>query len=242
MGQKSTTFLTGGTALLLGTLAGAYALTRRLLWKPPAPKPIPGKRHLVCVGDSITFGAGVILHRHKYSYPAFLQQMLGDGVQVMNFGLSGRTLLSGGDMPYIREQHYPKTFQIDRASYLIMLGTNDSKPYNWDESAFRAELKGFLNKYISLVGKDRVTVMQPPKAFVQPGKIAEEFFIQDRNIQKIREIIGETAADLSIQVIDLYRFTENHPEWFADGIHPNREGNRAIAAYIRASLANPANL
>lgn len=232
MNQKSTKLIVCGSAMLLGTLAGACVLTRRLLWNPPAPKPIPGKRHLVCIGDSITFGAGVIPNQYKYSYPAFLQQKLGDAVQVMNFGLSGRTALSGGDFPYIREKHYPKTFQMDHASYLIMLGTNDSKPFNWDETAYRADLKALLKKYIAAVGAEHVTVMQPPKAFVQPGKIAEEYFIKDQNVQKICEIIGETAQELSIQVIDLYHFTENHPEWFGDGIHPNRAGNQAIAAYI----------
>lgn len=232
MYHKSAKILASGSALLFGTLAGALVLSRRLLWAPPAPKPLPGIRHLVCIGDSITFGAGVIPNQRKYSYPAFLQQKLGDDVQVMNFGLSGRTLLSAGDIPYIREKYYPKTFQIDRASYLIMLGTNDSKPYNWDEAAYRRELKCLLNKYIAFVGKQHVTVMQPPKAFTLPGRKSAAFDIQDSHIRKIHEIIGETARELSIRVIDLYHFTENHPEWFGDGIHPNREGNCAIAEYI----------
>ncbi len=232
MYKNSAKHIAWGGALLVGTLAGACALIRKLWVDPPAPKPTPGKRHLVCVGDSITFGAGVVPNQNQYSYPAFLQRELGDGVQVLNFGLSGRTLLSGGDMPYIREPHYPKTFQMDHASYLVMLGTNDSKPYNWDEAAYRTELKAFLKKYIAAVGADHVTVMQPPKAFVQPGKLIEEYFIKDQNIQKVCEIIQETAEELSIQVIDLYHFTEDHPEWFGDGIHPNRWGNRAIAEYI----------
>ena len=222
--------------LIIAGMAGTGVLVRNLLWNPSAPKPIPGKRHLVCIGDSITFGAGVVPQQHRYSYPSFLQNKLGDRVQVMNFGLSGRTLLSTGDVPYIREKHYPKTLQIDHASYLIMLGTNDSKPYNWNEAAYRQELKSFLGKYIAAAGNEGVTVMQPPKAFVLPGETAEKFDIKDQTIRTVCKIIEEVAQELSVQVIDLYHFTENHPEWFADGIHPNRQGNQAIGEYIAQFL------
>lgn len=33
-------------------------------------------------------------------------------------------------------------------------------------------------------------------------------------------------------VIDLYTLTENHGDWFADGVHPNVEGYEQIAEYI----------
>ena len=40
------------------------------------------------------------------------------------------------------------------------------------------------------------------------------------------------AKEYSLQVIDLYTLTEGHPEWFADGVHPNQEGNARIAEYL----------
>ncbi|MEY4378897.1 MAG: hypothetical protein RLZ85_778, partial [Verrucomicrobiota bacterium] len=43
---------------------------------------------VACVGDSITLGSGA---QKGKSYPAQLQGLLGDGYQVGNFGVSGRT-------------------------------------------------------------------------------------------------------------------------------------------------------
>ncbi|MBQ8450967.1 MAG: hypothetical protein IJY64_08680, partial [Bacteroidaceae bacterium] len=48
---------------------------------------------VACVGNSVTFGYG---HKNpaETSYPTRLQQMLGEGYEVRNFGHSGATLLS----------------------------------------------------------------------------------------------------------------------------------------------------
>ena len=45
-------------------------------------------------------------------------------------------------------------------------------------------------------------------------------------------IVEEIADELGIPVVNLHTFTDGHPEWFADGLHPNEEGNQAIAEYI----------
>ena len=47
---------------------------------------------VACVGDSITFGAGVA-QREVNCYPVVLNKLLGDKYQVKNFGVSGSTLL-----------------------------------------------------------------------------------------------------------------------------------------------------
>ena len=222
-----------GTAAVLGLIAGAAVYGHYRNWHPAVPKTKKGKKHIVCIGDSITFGAGVVPFQKWRSYPAYLQRLLGKEYQVMNFGLSGRTLLRAGDMPYTKETHYTKAFQIEDAHYLIMLGTNDSKPYNWEEAQYREELAALLLRCNS---KGTVTVMKPPKAF--PSKKTGEvpFDVQDNVLCAIGRIIDETARELVIPVIDLYVFTENHPEWFPDGVHPNAEGNRRIAEMMKIGL------
>lgn len=59
------------------------------------------KTRVACVGDSITYGAG-IADRDRDSYPAQLASMLGDKWVVKNFGHSGATLLKNGDLPYVK--------------------------------------------------------------------------------------------------------------------------------------------
>lgn len=86
---------------------------------------------VACVGDSITFGAG-IKNREKDSYPAQLQAMLGSGFKVGNFGISARTLLKKGDRPYWKEQIYRDALAFQPDYVIIKLGTNDIKPKNWE--------------------------------------------------------------------------------------------------------------
>lgn len=190
------------------------------------------KRIIVaCVGDSITYGSGVRAHRGTQSYPARLQQLLGDSFQVLNYGLPGRTLLSSGDRPYIQEMNYRKSQAVQADIYILMLGTNDSKPFNWNQQRYRKELSEFVQRYKETARVSRVILMQPPKAFSVNGKI--KFEITDKTIaNEIHNIIAETGKQQGCEVLDLYELTKKHPEWYADGVHPNERGNREIAEVI----------
>ena len=92
--------------------------------------------HVACVGDSITYG--YLASSSSKSYPSDLQAMFGTGVKVMNYGRNSATLLSTGDLPYINQTEYTAatTFVSNAGAsavvdVIIMLGTNDSKSYNW---------------------------------------------------------------------------------------------------------------
>lgn len=198
---------------------------------PVPSKPERGKKIVACVGDSITFGAGVS-NQKKDSYPAYLQKRLDESYQVINYGMSGRTLLSTGDMPYIREKNYKRTFVDHPSVYIIMLGTNDAKPYNFDQVGFKREYEVFLKKYIRQTNAEKIIIMKPPKAFCINGADMPMYDILNENVIAEQEIIDALAEELKIQVVDLYSFTENHPEYFKDGIHPNSMGNSKIADYI----------
>src|SRR3712207_5545352 len=81
---------------------------------------------VACVGDSITYGAGVS-GREKNSYPAVLGQWLGTKWDVRNFGVSGATLLKKGNRPYWKQQKFADALQFKPDVVIIKLGTNDSK-------------------------------------------------------------------------------------------------------------------
>lgn len=57
---------------------------------------------VACIGNSITDGFGIGMAPVK-GYPAVLQKKLGDGYQVKNFGVSARTMMNKGDLPYMNE-------------------------------------------------------------------------------------------------------------------------------------------
>lgn len=75
-----------------------------------------------CIGNSITYGAR-LKERSIQSYPALLQQILGDGYQVKYFGLSGRTMTTSG-RGYLKEVGWKKVLQFKPDIVTIALGTN----------------------------------------------------------------------------------------------------------------------
>lgn len=87
---------------------------------------------VAAVGNSITYGAG-IENRDVNSYPAQLQRALGDGYEVRNFGVSARTLMSVGNLPYVNEPQYKASLDFAPDVVLIKLGTNDVKEVNRDK-------------------------------------------------------------------------------------------------------------
>ena len=66
---------------------------------------------MACIGNSVTFGYG-LPDRETQSYPFRLQQMLGDGYEVRNFGHSGATLLNHGHRPYTQQKAYQEALDF----------------------------------------------------------------------------------------------------------------------------------
>ena len=60
---------------------------------------------VACVGDSITYGAG-IKDRKNMNYPKQLGKLLGKEYGVRNFGNSGSTMLKKGDKPYWKQKEF----------------------------------------------------------------------------------------------------------------------------------------
>ena len=203
---------------------------------PKNPKILPGKKLIACIGDSITYGSGVGGKTEK-TWEYFLNQQLGEEYQVLNYGISGRTLQDEGDFPYRNDRFYPLSKKCGAETFLIMLGTNDTKPYNWDEARYEKELPVFVKEYLALPKNPSVILMIPPKSFPYPGMQEVAFDIRNEEISgPLRRIVRKTAEELKIPCIDLYALTEERSDWFSDGVHPNEAGNRAIAAFIAGLL------
>lgn len=213
-------------------MIGKFVL--KYLVVPKAPKVEKDKIRIACIGDSITYGAGVIGKNYKRStWEYFLQQKLGDDYQVLNYGISGRTLQNEGDYPYRKEKFYRITHKIQAEIYIIMLGTNDAKPYNWNFKRYRDQFRRFVAGYKKHSNQPKIYIMAPSKCFVDEsiGKVGYD--ILNENIErKIHPFILDYARQTGTECIDLYELSENHPEWFDDGVHPNAKGNEAFAQRI----------
>lgn len=200
--------------------------------------PSPDKYCIACIGDSITYGAGVEADRTNQSYEAHLQKSLPENWQVLNYGFSGTTLQDEGDLPYQRTPQAQASLKCGARIYLIMFGTNDSKPQNWEPERFSRELDLFVERYRSLPQQPKVYVMIPPACFPKtPGGTVVADISEQTLQSQIRPLLRKRAAEAGWGCIDLYAPTQGHPEYFADGVHPNAEGNRLIAQTIASHLS-----
>lgn len=203
---------------------------------PRTPKPDHSKKIIACVGDSLTYGAGVRLTRNQDSYPARLGGLLGQEWQVLNYGLSWRTLQDTGDLPYRSDRFYRESLHCGAAIYLLMLGSNDVKIFSWNEDNYQRELLGFTRQYCALPQKPLVILMQPTIVWRDRHGNAPYQMDVDLVGNELHEIVAEVGKETDCPVIDLYRLTKAHQDWFYDPAHPNIKGNTMIAHYIYSTL------
>lgn len=187
---------------------------------------------VACIGDSITEGSG-LGNPLVESYPARLQRVLGAGYQVRNFGVSGRTLLRKGDFPYWNEGAYTQSRNFEPDIVTIMLGTNDSKPYNWRYGTnFLTDYADLIASYTNLASHPRILLCTPCPVFgagafdIKPGTVSTN----------IAPAVRELAASLALEVIDLHSLLAGHREWFPDTVHPNSKGATVLAALFQTAI------
>lgn len=219
-----------------GGLVVAAGLSSALQYLPKREKPAQGKKPILCIGDSITFGAGVLRTRKRDAWPYLLSDLLGDPYQALNYGFSGATAQDTGDLPYHRTRFLKTALTIPAEAFLLMLGTNDSKPQNWHHNGYEQAVRTMIMEIRNAQPDARLILLLPPAAFPDKnGEIA--FGIQDAVIrEQILPILHAVAEEFSLQTIDLYALTAQHPEYYMDGVHPNKAGNEAIAAEVSRTL------
>ncbi len=204
---------------------------------PLPPQLDPERRHIVCIGDSVTFGSGVRESRETESYPALLQTMVEEEYQVINCGLSGKCVQDESDSPYRKTKYYRFSKEVAADIYIIMLGTNDSKPQNWDAERYERELTEFVNEYKALSESGQVYLMRPPVAYPQKETGVVVYDIDKDVIQdEVIDIVTRVAEQTGAYLIDLNTYTMGHEEWFEDGVHMNGIGNEKAAEYIYQEL------
>jgi acyl-CoA thioesterase I len=185
---------------------------------------------VACVGDSITEGAG-ILWQSKSAYPVQLNNILGPGYNVLNCGRSGATLLKSGDLSYWTCNEFSNVFAFQPDKIVIKLGTNDSKPQNWNSDKFGKDLNALIDTFRTIRSNPEILVCLPVPAY------AVKWGIRDSVITSgVLPIIEKAAAEKKLTVIDLYKPLSGHVELFPDSIHPNESGARMMAEVVAGSI------
>lgn len=196
---------------------------------------------VACVGDSITYGHGAS-NRAATSYPAQLQAMLGDGWKVLNFGHNARTALDDGKelggksgMGYRQSPEFRKALECSPDVVLFMLGTNDSKPINWDGRADDVK-----RDYESLVADFRALDSNPLVVVgISPFVKKDSFTIRESVVGgELAPWQRGFARSARLPAVDVYEATKAAADtaFTGDGVHPNDSGYGVIAAAFAGKL------
>lgn len=197
---------------------------------------------VACVGDSITEGVGAT--SAAFNYPSYLQEKLGYDYDVRNFGHSGTTLTKNGDNSYWNSSRFTASREFNPDIVIIMLGTNDSKPRNWNDrnckNTYEADLTELVNIYKNLSSKPIVYIMTSPTVYQDTVDTINEYTVANGVVPLQRKVAEATDS----QLIDIYGLTaalSNKAPYFADGCHPSSLGYDLMSGLIAQTIRNDYN-
>lgn len=187
-------------------------------------------KKVACIGNSVTYG-----YDHKNpqltSYPAQLQELLGEKYLVKNFGHSGATLLHKGHNPYYKTKEFEDALSFQPDVAIIHLGLNDTDPRNWPN--YRDEFAPDYAWLIDTIRKAnpsvKIFICQLTPIFSDHPRFksgTRDWFWQ------IQELIPQIAKANKTGLIDLHTPLYNHPDLFPDALHPNEEGAAIVAKTV----------
>ncbi|KAJ8610491.1 hypothetical protein CTAYLR_007771 [Chrysophaeum taylorii] len=235
---------------MAATLA-TVLLFAALAW-PAAPWTIS------CVGDSITEEGGA--SSSDDAYPAVLEGLLGSGFEVKNFGRSGATMMEIEGESYRDRDEYEEALESEPDVVTIMLGTNDAKGEFWGTLIDDPEDQ-YVESYVDLIAtfqaldtKPRVVAMIPVPQLEESSKWPDSDVINEASrdscfviparefnyfLQILPDLVADVAAQSNIDVIDMRVPFGDPPDedYYKDGIHPNDDGNEAMAAHLSTELS-----
>ncbi|GAF01617.1 GDSL-type esterase/lipase family protein [Saccharicrinis fermentans] len=183
---------------------------------------------IACVGDSITAGA-----KHKKqsetAYPKVLDKLLGDGYSVVNCGRSGATALKRSNFSYWNCNEISNVFALRPDIITIKLGTNDSKPGNWNAERFKTDYQCLIDTFLSIKPKPKIYLCLPVPVFDH-----HNFRIRGEVVaHEVIPIIRSLSEKNHLPLIDLYQPFIGKAALVPDGVHPAEEG----AAFLAKILA-----
>lgn len=193
---------------------------------------VPGAhaKKVACIGNSITYGAR-LKYRHQESWPAQLQQLVGDAYWVKNFGVSGTTMTPGSNA-YTSRQRWQDAKDFLPDIVFIKLGTNDVKPGHWKGAdAYVAAYQQMIDDLRALPSHPRIVLCYPATSYRTQNHLDSDI------VANVLPLITKIAKKNRLDVIDLHTPTSGHEELFPDKLHPDPTGEgiiaHAIAEYLK---------
>ena len=204
-------------------------------WLAGLKAPKENAIRVACIGNSITDGFG-IMNADAKGYPAQLQQKLGDDYEVKNFGVSARTMMNKGDLPYMNELAWKDAQAFNPNIVIIKLGTNDTKTHNWAHGAeeYRQSMQAMIDTLKALPSKPKIYLCSPIPAFKDSWTINDSIIVNGE-----MPVIQKLAKKNKCLFIDLHTLYNYSNLMQRDGIHPTAKGAGKMAEIIYEALTTP---
>lgn len=190
---------------------------------------------VACVGDSLTEGyqsSGGL--KGSTAYPAQLQELLGSGYEVKNFGKTSMTLMKGTNKSYWDTKEYRDSMAYEPNIVVIMLGTNDSKDAYWNEERYLADARALVKGYEELSSAPQVFFAYAPRSFATGSTSDIRTEMIDERLHPAQVKLAEEEG---WKVIDLYKATTDREDLYhPDLLHFTDEGYRFLAERVAAAL------
>ncbi len=214
-------------------------------------------KNILCFGDSLTWGwdptaQGVPVERYPYAerWTGAMGAALGDGFHVIEEGLNGRTTdrddpidprLNGSTyLPSALASHLPLDLVI------VMLGTNDTKPY-LNRSAFDiatgmavllGQIAGSAGGIGTVYPAPQTLLIAPPPLAAIPNPWFDELF--KGGVEKSTELARHYQALAAFYGAEFLNAGDYITTDGVDGIHLTAKANvtlgKAVAAKVKTIL------
>ncbi len=199
---------------------------------------------VACVGDSITQGINSSKPT-EYTYPCFLQEMLGLDYYVLNAGLSGLSICKNDDLAYARHPAFMQAKVLDPDIVIFALGTNDANPKidkypykdwndpNHDRAAeFLVSTRELLNTFKQLNGDVQIYLVYPASLFVVGDDHWRAEPWTENIVTYVRPLLEQIADEYQLPTVDLFDWSKENSSVFVDGLHPYDQSYKTLAEYI----------
>ncbi|ETV96275.1 hypothetical protein H310_10448 [Aphanomyces invadans] len=176
---------------------------------------------VVTLGDSITeYGAKA----DESGWVWMLCQDYRNRAAVVNWGKSGWTTRRW--LPEIAASR-DELAALSPSLITVLLGTNDAAPAFYRSGVpleeYTTTMRGILGVVAQACPSAQILLIAPPA-------VVDEVFglPQNERVYAYADVCRQLGSELRIPVVDLWTATQDHPEYFCDGIHLSSDGNREL--------------
>ncbi len=194
---------------------------------------------MACIGNSIT--AGVYDYGKKDQQVSYatqfgnlMNEVYGDTLEILNAGVSGRTMTKHGPQPIWIEPAFKKALDFKPDICLIALGTNDSKPNLYDlvQKEFYSDYQAMIDTFRCINPNITFVVCLPPPIFEGHPYSPESPHNDTLLVNYTIPLIDSIAQNNHLAVVDFHTPFVDSIQYFTDHLHPNVEGHQKMGKIL----------